>query len=122
MCPATLPHWLAMRGCYSTPAIASSARRRSTCFQTPRTSRRSSLSRARRLHEAFEQLAELPGPPEILRMPLHRHAEGGIRLFHRFNDAIGRGRRDVETRGHFLHRLVMAAVDVAGLAVLHVIR
>ena len=48
---------------------------RSTCSRTPRTSRRLFLSRVSGLDEALEQLAELAGAPEILRMPLHRDAE-----------------------------------------------
>ena len=73
------------------------------------------------LDQPLEQLAELAGAPEILGMPLHRDAERRVRLFHRFDDAVRRRRGDLEALGDLLHRLVMAAVDVAGLAVFHVI-
>src|SRR5688572_8533965 len=110
-----------MRGCCSMPAIASSARARSICSRTRRTSKPSSLSRGSGLHQAFEQFAKLARPPEVLGMPLHGDAERAIRLFHRLDHAVRRRCRHFEPGGDFLYRLVMAAVDVAGLAILHVI-
>ena len=50
------------------------------------------------LDQAFEQLAELAGAPEVLGMPLHRDAERRVRLLHRLDHAVGRRRGDLEAR------------------------
>ena len=41
--------------------------------------------------EAFEQRAEFAGAPEIFRVPLDAEAEARLRIFDRFDDAVGRG-------------------------------
>src|SRR5687767_5636732 len=121
MCRAISRRWRAMRESCWTPVIESRARGRSICSRPPRTSRRSSLSRVSGLDQAFEQLAEFTGAPEILRMPLHGNTKGRVGLFHRLDHAVGRGGGDVEALGHVPDRLVMAAVDVARLTIFHVI-
>ena len=117
MCRVMSRRWRAMRACSSMPATGSRRRARSICFRTPRTSRRLSLSPVSGLHEAFEQLAEFSGPPEILRMPLHGDAKRRAGFLHRLDDAVRRRCGHVETLRRVLHRLVMPAVDVARLAV-----
>jgi hypothetical protein len=46
-------------------------------------------------------------------VPLHRDAEAVAGLFHRFDDAVGRGGRDFESVGDALNRLVVPAVGIA---------
>ena len=67
----------------------------------------------RRSHEGVEQRPELPGTPEVFRVPLHAHAESRLRRLDAFDDAIRRrGGRD-ETPAECADRLVMTAVDTA---------
>ena len=66
--------------------------------------------RARGVHQAFEQRAELAGPVEVLRMPLHAETEAFGRIFDGFDDAVGRGRAGDEPFSERHRRLMMAAV------------
>src|SRR5580704_16612505 len=69
------------------------------------------------LEEALEQRPELAGAPEVLRVPLDAEAETCCGIFDRLDDAVGRGRGDLEAGGYLLDGLVMTAVDLAGIGV-----
>src|SRR6188472_2615356 len=120
MSRATWRRWRAMRASWSMRATGCGRCGRSISFRTPRTSKRLSRFLVSGLDQAFEELAELAGAPEILRVPLHGDAILRIGFFHRLDHAVGRGRGDLESLRDLFHRLVMAAVHMAGLIVLHV--
>src|SRR5258708_6446071 len=91
-------------------------RTRSTCFRTRRMSRR--LFRfCASVQESFEQRSELARSEEVLRMPLDADAEAGVRILDAFDDAVGRGRGDDEACRELPDRLVVPAVDVAGIGI-----
>ena len=133
-CRATSRRWRATRACCSMPATGWRRCARSICSRTPRTSKPSLRFRAslgsrrlflpvvRRLDEAFEQRAELAGAPEILRdatAPRGRTASPGCSIASMTpSGAVAVTSKPGATP---LHRLVVAAVDLAGLAVFHVL-
>ncbi len=66
--------------------------------------------------ESFEQRAELARAPEVLRVPLDAEAEARGRILDRFDDAVGRRGGHAEARRDGLDRLMVPAVDLAGVA------
>ena len=66
--------------------------------------------------EFLEQRSELAGPPEILRVPLHRDAEARLRPLDCFDDSVRRGGGYVEAGAGIPDCLMVAAVDMQHLA------
>jgi hypothetical protein len=71
--------------------------------------------RSGRADERIEQWGELSRPPEILRVPLHADAERGIRFLDPLDDLVVSDRRCDESLAQPADRLVVPAVDAAGI-------
>ena len=88
----------------------------SSCLSSCPSCLRVAFTRPGRGDELLEQRPELAGAPEVLRMPLHREAEPARRAARWLRSRRRVRCPDLPARRDSLHRLMMPAVDLAGLA------
>src|SRR3954467_1848787 len=122
MCRVTRRRSRGTRGACWTRAIGWSRCARSIFSPTPRTWKRWRGSpgldpRAPPFDKASEQSRKLAGAPEVLGVPLHADAERRVRALDRLDDPIRRPRRGDEARRDASRRLMVPAVDRAGLEI-----